>query len=87
MSAVVTGRVQGVGFRAWSRRRAEGEGLRGWVRNRADGAVEVHVAGPGEAVERFARALEEGPRGARVRQVRREDGAEGLPERGFEIRF
>jgi len=82
MKVVLGGRVQGVGFRAWTRRWAEREGLRGWVRNRPDGRVEVHAAGPEEALARFAEALEEGPRAARVREVKREDEAQALPDRG-----
>jgi len=87
MSAVLSGRVQGVGFRAWTRRWAEREGLRGWVRNCPDGTVEVHVAGPDEALNRFVDALQEGPRAARVRGLERRDAARELPEQGFQIRF
>ncbi len=43
---VVTGRVQGVGFRVATRRKAQALGLIGWVRNCADGSVEGLVAGP-----------------------------------------
>ena len=65
----VHGRVQGVGFRWWTRREAEGLGLRGTVRNRADGTVEVHAAGPSAAIERFRDLLERGPRSAVVETV------------------
>lgn len=65
----VEGVVQGVGFRWWTRRTASRLGLRGTVRNLDDGAVEVRVAGPGDAVERLREALEEGPPGARVSRV------------------
>ena len=44
---VVRGRVQGVGFRDWTRRRAAAGGLAGWVRNRPDGSVEGVGSGPG----------------------------------------
>ena len=87
MSAVLSGRVQGVGFRAWTRRWAEREGLRGWVRNCPDGTVEVHAAGADEALDRFVEALHEGPRAAHVRRLERRDEARELPEQGFEIRF
>lgn len=87
MSVVLSGRVQGVGFRAWTRRWAEREGVRGWVRNCRDGTVEVHAAGPDEALNRFVEALQEGPRAARVRGLERRDEAGELPEEGFEIRF
>jgi acylphosphatase len=65
----VTGRVQGVSFRAWTLRRAEALGLSGWVRNEADGSVVAVIAGPRGAVERMVRALHEGPRAAAVREV------------------
>ncbi len=65
----VRGRVQGVGFRWWARRRAADLGLRGTVRNRPDGTVEVHAAGELETLEAFAAELEVGPWGARVEGV------------------
>jgi acylphosphatase len=66
---VVTGRVQGVGFRAFVVRRAAEGGLAGWVRNRANGAVEAEAHGAPEALGRFVEALREGPRPARVEHV------------------
>lgn len=80
----VTGRVQGVGFRWWTRKTASGLGLAGTVRNRVDGSVEVHAEGPGEAVERFARALRNGPSAAVVRGVEEIESIGHLPT-GFEI--
>jgi len=65
----VHGRVQGVGFRWWTRRRASDLGLRGTVRNRLDGTVEVHTAGDLETLEVFANELEVGPPMARVERV------------------
>ena len=47
---MVTGRVQGVGFRAWVEREARARRLGGWVRNRADGAVEAVFSGAGPQV-------------------------------------
>lgn len=81
---VVSGRVQGVGFRWWTRRTAEELGVRGTVRNRRDGTVEVHVAGPPGAVEELGSWLQEGPRGARVRDVEAVESDGSLPT-GFEI--
>lgn len=63
---LVIGRVQGVGFRWWTRRCAQSYGLRGTVRNRPEGSVEVHVAGPAAALESFRAQLDAGPPGARV---------------------
>ena len=64
---VVTGRVQGVGFRVATRRKAQALGLSGWVRNCADGSVEGLVAGPSyEAVSGLRDWLRRGPPGAKV---------------------
>jgi len=63
---IVRGRVQGVGFRAWTEAIALERGLRGWVRNRRDGAVEALFAGPADAVAAMVAACRRGPPGARV---------------------
>jgi acylphosphatase len=67
--AKITGRVQGVGFREWTRRRAEGFGLRGWVRNEADGSVSALLAGQARQVDAMVAALHGGPPAARVHGV------------------
>jgi acylphosphatase len=65
----ITGRVQGVGYRAWALQMAVRLGLRGWVRNRGDGSVEAVVIGEDDAVARMIEACHEGPFGARVSAV------------------
>lgn len=65
----IEGRVQGVGFRAWTDRTARGLGLAGWVRNRHDGAVEAVLQGAPEAVSEMLRLCERGPAAARVTRV------------------
>jgi acylphosphatase len=65
----ITGRVQGVGYRAWALQMASRLGLRGWVRNRSDGSVEALVIGEDDAVARIVEACREGPFGARVSDV------------------
>jgi acylphosphatase len=65
-----TGRVQGVGYRAWATRVAAELGLRGWVRNRSDGSVEMLVTGSDEAVAAMIEASRRGPPGAHVSEVR-----------------
>jgi acylphosphatase len=62
----ITGRVQGVGYRAWAMQMATRLGLRGWVRNRTDTTVEALVIGEDDAVARMIEACREGPFGARV---------------------
>lgn len=80
----VRGKVQGVGFRWWTRSRARGLGLAGTVRNCADGSVEVRVRGPEETVARFREQLAEGPPGSRVDRVE-EVPAEPFDGDSFEI--
>jgi len=66
---LIHGRVQGVGYRAWTHHQAELHGLRGWVRNRRDGTVEAVFSGPDSLVEAMLRACREGPRGAVVERI------------------
>jgi len=65
----VSGRVQGVGFRAATADQARRLGLAGYAANLADGRVEVLVFGAPEAVSAMADWLAEGPPAARVREV------------------
>ncbi len=67
--AVVTGRVQGVGFRYSTVRQARALGLVGTVANRYDGGVEVHAEGTHASLERMEAWLRRGPPGAHVRDV------------------
>lgn len=69
LHAIVDGRVQMVGFRAFAQRRAIALGLTGYARNRSDGAVEVVAEGPRERLEQFLAALQQGPSAARVEGV------------------
>ena len=70
LTARVTGRVQGVGFRWWVRRHAEGLGLVGWVMNGDDDrSVDVVAEGPTQALAALERLLNAGPSGARVESV------------------
>ncbi len=68
---IVSGRVQGVFFRASTRDRALQLGLRGWARNLADGRVEVLAAGDEAALDALAAWLREGPPMARVEDLER----------------
>lgn len=81
----VSGRVQGVGFRWWTTRQARELGLRGTVRNRRDGDVEVHAAGPADAVERLRGLLHEGPPSAIVRSVEELPNSQDLLPQQFTI--
>ena len=74
---IISGRVQGVGFRLFAQDAAAREGVTGWVRNNPDGRVEAYVEGEGEAVNRVERARRRGPRGAAVLDVEVEADAPG----------
>lgn len=81
----ITGTVQGVGFRWWTRKTADANSLRGTIRNAADGSVEVRVEGPAPALDAFEEKLHDGPPTASVEAVEREEpGKDPLPA-GFEI--
>lgn len=75
---VVSGKVQGVFFRASARDRAQALGLRGFAKNLPDGRVEVLAAGNDAAIDELAAWLREGPPMARV------DDLERLPARDDE---
>ena len=82
---VVTGRVQGVGYRAWAERNARELGLSGWVRNLRDGTVEATFSGPPDRVDEMIGRCRRGPSHARVEVLERYD--EPLPPpAGFQIR-
>jgi acylphosphatase len=66
---MITGRVQGVGLRAWIHAEAERRGLKGWVRNRRDGSVEAQFEGEEAAVRAMLAQCQQGPRPAHVEKV------------------
>ncbi|MGK9234257.1 acylphosphatase [Inquilinus limosus] len=69
LSLRITGRVQGVGYRAWLAGQATAAGLDGWVRNRRDGSVEALLSGRSDAVDQVAAACRRGPSVALVDRV------------------
>lgn len=70
VSIFITGRVQGVFFRASALERAQSLNLLGWVRNLPDGAVEVVAEGPRYALEQLVEWCQQGPPAAEVDDVR-----------------
>jgi len=82
---IVTGRVQGVGFRWFVEREANALGLGGWVRNTDSGAVEVLATGTADQLARLRRALQQGPRAARVDEVQEFEEEPEANETSFRI--
>jgi len=72
---VIRGRVQGVGYRAWTEATADERGVEGWVRNCRDGSVEALFAGPEELVLTMIELCRYGPPGARVRAIDQREGS------------
>ena len=69
LHVTISGRVQGVGYRAWVEDRARDCNLEGWVRNRADGSVEAVFAGPARLVGEMVALCRHGPPSSRVKAV------------------
>ena len=85
---IVTGRVQGVGFRYFTVRCANDLGICGWVRNLPDGSVETAIQGPGETVKEMIGLLKQGPGAANVSGMEIEEIGSGSEEMsGFAMRF
>lgn len=85
---IIEGRVQGVGYRAWTAHTARKLGLSGWVRNLTTGTVEALAHGPQQGVELLIAACQAGPLLARVTAVNSErlDTPEGIVLGKFEQR-
>ncbi|PLX48112.1 MAG: acylphosphatase [Desulfobulbaceae bacterium] len=85
--AVVSGKVQGVFFRAFTQEEAQRLGLEGWVRNLADGQVETLFCGPADKVEAMLAWLTEGSPQSRVDHLDYKEVNEPPGNRGFDIRY
>ena len=84
----INGRVQGVWFRDWTKKKADARGLTGWVRNKLDGCVEAQFSGPTELIEEMIKKCGQGPILASVGEISVEELemlAVDAPQ-GFEIR-
>ena len=86
----IHGRVQGVGFRDWTRHVARGRGIEGWVRNLKNGCVEAVFAGTHEAVSAMVAACRGGPSGAKVERIDEHNATDAeldlrRPNEGFSV--
>lgn len=82
-----TGRVQGVGYRAFAQEVADNLGLTGWVRNDSDGSVEGEVQGSPQAIEQFVVNLQQGPCFSSVRGVEHHKRPGIKAEQAFHVRY
>ncbi|OGT42883.1 MAG: hypothetical protein A3F13_01430 [Gammaproteobacteria bacterium RIFCSPHIGHO2_12_FULL_40_19] len=69
ISAIISGKVQGVFYRDTTRRKAQSLSITGWVKNNVDGTVELHACGDAENIKTFVDWLWEGPSVAEVDDV------------------
>ena len=82
---IITGRVQGVAFRAWTRDQAQQHDVSGWVLNRADGAVEAVLSGDEISVDAMIKKLRKGQLLAKVESLQIAE-TDPPDDTGFEIR-
>lgn len=85
IDVIVSGRVQAVGFRAFTRRNAVMLGVRGYVENLEDGRVHAVFEGDDHQVDKLLEIVRHGPRVSEVREVR-VNPADAAGYRGFEVR-
>jgi acylphosphatase len=88
MHLLISGKVQGVGFRHFTQKNASTLGLKGWVKNLSNGKVEAMVEGPGKKVDELIEKCKQGPPSAYVKEVQVEaveQKKSALSE--FEIRY
>ncbi len=83
--ARISGRVQGVGFRFWTRTQADRLNLDGWVRNEHDGSVSAMISGSEPSIATMLELLWKGPDGSFVKDVRTEEASQDELRRGFSI--
>ncbi|EKD42726.1 MAG: Acylphosphatase [uncultured bacterium] len=83
---IISGRVQGVAFRAHTQKKAIEMGITGWVKNLPDGSVEVMSYGPKNILEKFLAWCHQGPPAARVNEVISEWELNQNPDEGFLIK-
>jgi acylphosphatase len=83
VDVIISGRVQGVGYREFARRTAIAHGVAGFVRNRSDGTVEARLVGRPAALDAALAELRRGPMHARVRDFWIVARGEAAPQSGF----
>jgi acylphosphatase len=87
MHVFVSGKVQGVSFRAFVQKEAEALGVQGWVKNLADGRVEAVAEGPKEKVDALLEKMKKGPATARVEKMEVAEEAATGEFAKFEVKY
>ena len=87
LSIIVTGRVQGVGYRYFAKENAGRYGITGWVRNCANGNVEAEAQGKGLLLQQFCKELKKGPMFGHVSDLISREIEPDFNDDNFEIRF
>lgn len=88
LDATIHGTVQGVGFRAFTRRTARSlRSVTGWVRNQPDGTVKLIAEGPADQLDELLESVGEGPRRARVQRIEKEFTEPRGEFDRFEVRY
>ncbi|WP_420576316.1 acylphosphatase [Ekhidna sp.] len=83
----VTGRVQGVFFRASTKEKADELGVKGWVRNEPDGSVLIEAEGEEFKMNEFREWCSIGPPAAHVKDILVKDIPKGVEASGFSVRY
>lgn len=84
---ILSGKVQGVGFRHFTRSRAQELGISGWVRNLDDGSVEVMATGPENSMLSFIEILSHGPVSAYVKKIEQKEVPVVTGQDSFSVRY
>ena len=87
LHAIIHGRVQGVGYRAFAIRSAQKIGLTGWVRNRYNGTVETVAEGDRTQLENYLKVLQRGPVSSNVTKIDEEWSAATMEFDQFKIKM
>ncbi len=82
---IISGHVQGVGFRYFCLEQAKRLGLVGYARNQKDGSVEVEAQGPDNKLEQFINDLSKAPRHARITNIERAEAVVSSSEKEFQV--
>ena len=82
---IISGKVQGVGFRYWMQNLAINNNIGGWVKNRSLGDVEALIIGQEKEVQKLIKQCKIGPSSARIQNIQINDYNQNYSEKGFNI--